>query len=377
MPHRVYLDHHAATPVDPRVRAALAELDALAWANPSSVHAEGRRSRAFLERARSQVAQAIGAVAADVVYTSGGTEACNLAVQGVLAGRERMHVVTTTVEHPAVAEPLRSLELQGAITVTRLALPKGRAPEPEALRAALCEHTALCAVQWVNHETGTILPVQAYAAVCQAAGVPCFVDATQAFGKLPLSVALLAADLVALAAHKIGGGAGAGALWVRRGLELQPVSHGGSQERGRRGGTPDVRAAVGFGAACELVAERLADMPRLARLRDRLELGLLQLGAVANAPDGTRVATCSNVYWPGRRSDALIAALDLEGVAISAGSACSSGTSEPSPVLLGMHADEPARAEASTRFSFGVEVTDIDVDFALERCARVVARPNA
>lgn len=377
MSHRVYLDHHAATPIDPRVRAALAEPDALAWANPSSVHAEGRKSRALLERARAQLAQAIGAADADVVWTSGGTEACNLGVHGMLAARERAHVVTTAVEHPAVAEPLRSLEQRGVIRVTRLALPEGRAPEPDALLEALSEPTALCALQWVNHETGTILPVERYAAVCRERGVPCFVDATQAFGKLPLSIEALGADLVALASHKIGAGAGAGALWVRRGLDLQPLSHGGSQERGRRGGTPDVRAAVGFGVASSLIGERLSDMPRLARLRDRLELGLLQLGAVRNAAAGPRVATCSNVYWPGRRSDALVPALDLEGVAISAGSACSSGTGEPSPVLLAMHPEESERAQASTRFSFGREVGEIDVDFALDRCARVVARPHA
>ena len=377
MAHRVYLDHHAATPVDPRVRAALVGLDELAWANPSSVHAEGRKSRASLERARGQVAAAIDATATDVVLTAGGTEACNLALQGVLSARGPAHVVTTDVEHPAVSAALRSLEQQGRIRVTRLSLPEGRPPDASQLQAALAEPAALCAVQWVNHETGTIAPVADYAAVCRAAGVPCFIDATQAFGKLPLSVAQLGADLVALASHKIGGGAGAGALWVRRGLDLEPVLHGGGQERGRRGGTPDVRAAVGFGAACALIGERLAHMPRLTELRDRLEAGLVGLGAVRNAAAGPRVATCSNVYWPGRRADALVAALDLEGLAISAGSACSSGTNEPSPVLLAMHASEPARAQASTRFSFGVENFESDVDFALSCCTSVVSRPEA
>lgn len=374
MATRVYLDHHAATPVDPRVRAALAELDESGWANPSSVHAEGRRSRALLERARTQIARAIAAAPADVVLTSGGTEACNLALHGLLSERPRAHVVTTAIEHPAVTEPLRSWERRGMVTVTRLALANGRAPEPGALRAALREHTAVCALQWVNHETGTVLPVEAYAAVCRSAGVPCFVDATQALGKLPVSVEALGADLVALASHKIGGGAGAGALWVRRGLDLQPLHQGGAQERGRRGGTPDVRAAVGFGIACSLLRERLAEMPRLARLRDRLQAGLVALGAMPNAPEGPRVATCCNVYWPGRRAETLVAALDLEGVAVSAGSACSSGTSEPSPVLLAMHEDEPARAEASTRFSFGPELTETDVDFAVHCCASVIAR---
>lgn len=374
---RVYLDHHAATPVDPRVRAALRELDDGTWANPSSVHAEGRQSRARLERAREQVAAAIGAAPADVVLTSGGTEACNLGVLGALPETGPMHVVTSQIEHPAVAEPLRELERVGRITLTRLEVPRGAAPSVEALRAALRPDTRLCALQWVNHETGTILPVELYARVCREAQVPLFVDATQGFGKLPLSVTELDADLIALAAHKIGGVAGAGALWIRRGLAMRSLALGGGQERGRRAGTPDVRAALGFGVACSLIAERLQAQPRLAAQRDQLEARLLTLGAVRNADQGPRVATVSNVWWPGRRAEALVAALDIEGVAVSAGAACSSGKSEPSAVLLAMHPDETARAEASTRFSFGPEVTDIEREYAEEAAQKVLSRPAA
>jgi cysteine desulfurase len=374
---RVYLDHHAATPVDPRVRAALSSVEESAWANASSVHAEGRGSRAHLERAREQVAAAIVAVAADIVLTSGGTEACNLGVFGVLPATGRVHVITTEVEHPAVAEPLQQLERAGRITVTRLRVPCGQPPEAAELRAAITPDTRLCAVQWVNHETGTIFPCSEYAEVCRAAGVPLFVDATQAFGKLPLTVEALGADLIALASHKIGGTAGAGALWVQRKLALASVALGGGQERGRRAGTPDVRAAVGLGVACSLVPERLQQQVRIAGLRDRLESRLLALGAIRNAERGPRVGTASNVWWSGRRSDATVAALDLEGLAVSAGAACSSGTSEPSKVLRAMHPLEHARSETSIRFSFGPETDETAVEFAAECCRRISLRPPA
>ena len=371
---RVYLDHHAATPVDARVHAALSALGDV-WANPSSVHAEGRRSRAHLERAREQVAASVGASAPDIVLTSGGTEACNLAILGSLPHDAAAHVVTSQVEHPAVAEPLRQLERIGRVQVTRLAVPEGRPPSAEQLRAVLTPHTRLCALQWVNHETGTIFPIDAYAEVCRAAQVPLFVDATQGFGKLPLAVSALGADLVALAAHKIGGVAGAGALWVSRPVDLRSVALGGGQERGRRAGTPDVRAAVGFGVACSLVSERVAAQPRIGRLRDRLEARLRELGGCVNAGHSPRVATVSNVYWPGRRSDALVAALDIEGVAVSAGAACSSGKSEPSAVILAMYGAQPLRAESSVRFSFGVETSEIDEELSEWCCRRVLSRP--
>ena len=372
MRRRVYLDHHAATPLHPDVLAALRALGDAGWANPSSAHADGRASRALIERAREQIATAIGAAPADVVLTAGGTEACNLALLGAPLARGA-HVVTTSVEHPAVLEPLARLEA----TVTRLPVPGGRVPDTAQLMAAVTPLTQLLALQWVNHETGTIFPVAAYAEACRAAGVLTFVDATQALGKLPLDVNALGADLVALASHKIGGPAGAGALWVRRGVELRSLIVGGGQERGRRAGTPDVRAAVGFGVACTRLHQRLEAQSRISQLRDRLEASLLALGAQRNAPDGPRVATATNLWFPGRRSDALVAAFDLEGVAVSAGAACSSGKSEPSPVLLAMHPGETAKSQTSLRFSFGPETSEIDVDFALECGVEVLARPLA
>jgi cysteine desulfurase len=388
----IYLDHHAATPILPSVQREMLEAQAHAWANPSSVHAAGRASRALLERARERIAEAIGARPADLVLTAGGTEACNLAIFGAATfasaeragpsmraaderdGRVAGELLGTRIEHPAVAEALRALATRNGWQLTWLDIARGVAPSADLFARTLGPNSRLAALQWVNHETGTLLPVAAYAAACRARGVLSFVDATQALGKVPVDVEALGADYVAFAAHKIGGPAGAGALWVRRGVPLESLSIGGSQERGRRAGTPDVLAQVGFGAACEALETRLADQPRIARLRDRLEASLIELGAKRNAADGERVATAANLYFPGRRSDVLIAALDLEGLAASSGAACSSGKSEPSPVLLAMHPDEPDRATSSIRLSFGPETSEIDVDFAINCIRRVLAR---
>jgi cysteine desulfurase len=390
----IYLDHHAATPILPAVQREMLEAQAHAWANPSSVHTAGRASRALLERARERIATAIGARPADLVLTAGGTEACNLAIFGApsstFAAAERAahsmraaderdardagELLGTRIEHPAVAEALRSVAARNGWQVTWLEIARGLAPSADLFARTLGPNTRLAALQWVNHETGTLLPVAAYAGACRARGVLSFVDATQALGKVPVDVEALGADYVAFAAHKIGGPAGAGALWVRRGAPLESLSIGGSQERGRRAGTPDVLAQVGFGAACEALESRLADQPRIARLRDRLEASLIELGAKRNAAEGARVATATNLYFPGRRSDVLIAALDVEGLAASSGAACSSGKSEPSPVLLAMHPDEPERATSSIRLSFGPETLETDIDFALTCIRRVLAR---
>jgi cysteine desulfurase len=373
----IYLDHHAATPLcEPAERAMQSALRAAAggaWANASSVHAAGRAARALLENARAQVARALGAQPADLVLTSGGTEACNLGVLGVRVPRGA-HVVTTDIEHPAVGKAVDALASERELSVTRLALPGGRAPTAAALAAALGPSTALCALQWINHETGNVLPVAEYARVCRAAGVPLFVDATQAAGKLPIDVAALDADLLAIASHKLGGPAGAGALWVRRGVELDPILRGGAQERGRRPGSADVLSAIGFGAACEALPERLAAQPRLALLASEAQQALARLGAVDNGADGERVGSARNASFAGLRGDELVAALDLEGVCVSSGAACSSGLSEPSAVLRAMYPREEWRASAALRLSFGPQTRESDLQFALDALARVLAR---
>jgi cysteine desulfurase len=373
----IYLDHHAATPICEPALLAMNAGSSAAWANPSSAHTAGRGARALLERARAQIADAIGAQAADVVLTSGGSEACNLGVLGVQGLAGGQHVVTTEIEHPAVAQALRRLETDAGIAVSRLAVPAGAPPSAEQLAAALRPETRLCALQWINHETGAILPVADYGQVCRAAGVVFFVDATQAAGKLPIDVATLGADLVALASHKLGGPAGAGALWVRRGLQLSPVITGGSQERGRRAGSPDVLHAVGFGAACAQLRERLAAQPRLQSLRAHTAAELQRLGGVLNGDLGNTIATVVNASFAGRRGDELVAALDLEGVCVASGAACSSGLSEPSPVLLAMYPSERWRASSALRLSFGPETTETEVESALEALARVLSRRAA
>lgn len=342
----IYLDHHAATPLSAEVQRAIADAHREAWANPSSVHAAGRAARTVVERTRRALAQAIHAQPADIVLTSGGTEACNLAVLGIAhEGR----VLASALEHPAIL---------GAIDD-----PIGE----------LTEDTGLVALQWVNHETGAIADLRERARICRERGIPCVVDACQALGKLPVDVSALGASAVAFAASKLGGPPGAGALWVERGVQLSPRMLGGPQERGRRAGSPDVAALAGFAAALEQLPARLADMPRLAALRDRLEQACLALGAVSNAP-AERVATVTNVSFRGWRSEILIAALDVEGLCASAGAACSSGVSTASPVLSAMYPAEPWRASSALRLSLGPETTEGDVERAIAILTKVLGR---
>ncbi len=350
----IYLDHHAATPLSARVQRAIADAHRDAWANPSSVHGAGRAARAIIEQTRRALAAHLNVQPADLVLTAGGTEACNLGVAGLSRGGR---VVTAATEHPAVLEAASQ-----KIVIL-----------PDALEELLRPDDALVALQWVNHETGGIAPVEQYARICQAKGVPLFVDACQALGKLPVDLASLGASAVAFGASKIGGPASAGALWVERGRPLQPVILGGPQERGRRAGSLDAAALAGFGAALEALPARLADQARLAGLRDRLEHACLSLGAVANHPH-TRVATVTNVSFPGWRSEILIAALDVEGLCASAGAACSSGVSASSPVLAALYPDQPWRASSALRLSLGPETSEADVHQAIGVLTKVIRR---
>lgn len=368
----IYLDYHAATPMPDRVRRAMEASAALAWANPSSTHAAGRASKRLLEKAREEVAAALGATAADVVFTGGGTEACNLGVRAVASARRR--IVTTTVEHPSVARAVARLEAEGH-EVVRLSVPSGVPPALADVRAVLDSNSAL-ALQWINHETGTLFPIESYRDVCSDAGAGLFVDATQALGKLPLELATLGADAVAVAAQKVGGPAGAGACWIRRGLDVEPVLAGGSQERGRRPGTPDTRSMVGFGAACSMVQARIEAQPTIEAHRDRIEEELVRRGATPNVR-GPRVATVSNLSFRGWEGAQLAAAMDLEGVCLSTGAACSSGLLAPSEVLLAMYPDEQWRAGSAVRISLGLETSGAEIDAAIAAFERVLARDSS
>lgn len=363
----IYLDHHAASPLAEGVAATMERARSVAWANPSSIHAAGRAARAVVEGAREQLAAVVGAKPADLVFTAGGTEACNLGVLGL--ARSPRKVLMTSVEHPSVTAAVEAL---GA-DVVLLDVFDGRAPEPSQLDVLL-DGVDLAAIQWVNHETGTILPVAAYAERCRRAGVPLFVDATQALGKVPVRMSELSATAVAFASSKIGGPPAAGALWIARDATLQPRALGGGQERGRRAGSPDPVALAGFGAAAAAVEQRLEAMVSVERRRDRLEGELVAAGGRINGAQGPRVATVTSASFASWRGTSLVAALDLEGLCASSGAACSSGLDQPSPVLAAMFPDAPWRSESALRLSLGPETTDAEIDGALAILRRVLAR---
>ncbi len=350
----IYLDYHAATPLCDAARSALTEaLDV--HGNPSSLHGIGRNARRHLEAARGHLADAIGAVPGDVIFTSGGTESCNAMVLGArIDGSAPERVVTTQVEHPAMSEAINRLESEGA-EVVRLAVPEGKPPAAEALCELLTAKT-LVALQWVNSETGTLFPIAEYAKACLRSGALFVVDACQALGRVPINVASLPGlSAMAFASQKIGGPGGAGALWHPRDVSLVPRELGGAQERGRRAGTPAVGAIMGFGAAARVLPERLERMNDVARWRDRLEQALLAHGASINGAEAPRVASVVDASIPGWRGDILVAALDVEGIAASSGPACSSGVTTRRKVLSAMYPEQSWRSRHSLRLSLGPE----------------------
>ncbi|MGE5716779.1 MAG: cysteine desulfurase family protein [Acidobacteriota bacterium] len=377
---RVYADHHATTPLDPEVLAVMRPWLEGPTANPSSTHGPGRAAREAVEAARVEVAQALGAEPPEIVFTSGGTEADNLAVRGGgSAAREahpsRTRVAFTAAEHPAVREAALSLGADGFEPVE---LPVNSRGVPEAgAHPAIDERTALASAILANNETGAVFDsLSDFAARARAAGAVVHTDAVQAVGKIPVDVRKLGVDLLALTAHKFGGPAGAGALFVRSGVRVRPLASGGGQERGRRGGTENVAAIVGLGAAIRLASAHLSsEAARLAGLRDRFEAGLLARvpDARINAGGGARLPTATSVLFRGTEAETLVAALDLEGIAISAGSACHAGTTSPSRVLLALGLSG-AEARATIRVSFGRTSSEADVDRLLEVIPRAVER---
>jgi len=370
----VYLDHNATTPVDPEVRdAMLPHLDAR-FGNPSSIHAQGSAERAAVVAARRTVAQLLGCTARRVVFTGGGSEADNLALQGILRGRPGAHVVTSAIEHPAVLQTCRALEREGH-GLTVLPVDAGGRVDPDALRAALRDDTALVSVMLANNETGVIQPVEELAAIAHEAGALFHTDAVQAFGKVPIDVATLGVDLLSVSAHKVYGPKGVGALYVRKGVELTPLVHGGGHEWGLRAGTENVPGIVGFGQACSLAQRRLlaGEEARLAALRDRLQVGVLELlpdaqvlGAAAH-----RLPNTAALSLPGIRGEALVLLMDRRGVRFSSGSACKAGHPDPSHALLAMGLSDE-QAHCAVRFSLGASLTDADVDYALGALGEVV-----
>ncbi len=374
----VYLDHDAITPMRPEAKAAVtAALEV--FGNPSSVHGAGRAARALLDEARATVAAAIGAAPAELVFTSGATESAALAIRGVLdaATGDRRGLVVTAVEHPCVLSVAEALRADGR-SVTVLPVDRRGLPDLDAARAAVTARTALVCAMTACNETGVLLPVRELAAVARNEGALLFTDAVQALGKIPVDVRTLGPDLLALTGQKLGGPRGAGALWVRSGVRLAPLL-GGRQERGRRAGTENLPGIAGLAAAVTAATEHFAtEAPRLAALRDALQEELLAAvpGARVNGAGAPRLPGTLSITLPGTDAEALLMALDLEGICASAGSACHSGSSRPSPVLSALGLDE-ADARSTLRLSLGWTSTDRDVAAAVEAIPRLAARVRA
>ena len=374
---RYYFDHNATTPVDPRVLEAMLPYFGPEYGNASSLHRFGQDARQGVESARRQVAAQLGCDAKDVVFTSGGTEADNLAVFGTVrsAPGPSRHVVTTQIEHPAVLNACEQLEREG-VDVTYLPVSGEGTVAPDDVRAAVRSDTVLITVMHANNEVGTVQPIEEIASIAREAGVPLHTDGVQSFGKVPTQVDELGVDFFSLSAHKIYGPKGAGALYVRRGLQLAKVQYGGSHERDRRPGTENVPGIVGLGAAAELAgSDREEENARVGRLRDRFERELLSAvpDAHVHALNSPRLPTTSSVRFDHAESEPLLISLDLQGFAVSSGSACSSGAVKPSHVLtaIGLSRDQ---AKSTLRFSLGRQTDEDQVDALLAALPDVVER---
>ena len=368
----IYADYNATTPLDPEVRAAMNEALDVSFGNPSSIHSAGQAARRLVDRARAQVASLIGAAPDEIVFTSGGTEADNLAVLGAAASAERKGVVTSAVEHKAVLDPCAYLHKQGH-PVTVLPVDRHGRVDLAALEAAARADVALVSLMLANNDTGTLQPVAEAARAVKACGALVHSDAVQAAGKLPIDVNKLGVSLLSFSSHKIHGPKGAGALFVRYGVRLAPLVHGGRQERTLRPGTENVPAIVGFGKACELARTRLeADARRVAALRDHFEAQLLTRVAGTSINGGSnRLPNTSNIAFAGLDGEAITINLDMMGVAVSTGAACSSADKTPSHVLVAM-GQNAAEARSSVRFSFGRDTTDEDIDQATSLVVQAV-----
>jgi len=362
---RFYFDHNATTPVAPEVLEVVVACLEQVYGNASSIHHFGQGAKQRLEAARRQLAALIHAQPTELIFTSGGTEADNLAVLGTIraAGDRPRHVITSAIEHPAVLAPCAQLEREG-ISVTRLRVGASGVLNPDDVRQALRPETALISVMHANNELGTIQPIAEIAAMAREAEVPLHVDGVQALGKIPVDVAALGVDLYSLSGHKLYAPKGVGALYVRRGTRVAPILFGGHHERDRRPGTENVPGIAALGAAAESAGRALtAESERLAALRDRLETAVLARihGTGINGSRWGRTPNTSNLYFDGVDGEALVIALDLRGFAVSTGAACSSGALTPSHVLtaIGLSAE---RARSSMRFSLGRGNTAEQVD---------------
>ncbi len=374
MSARIYLDYNATTPLAPEVAATMLPFLAEAYGNPSSLHWAGLPARDAVERARSQVAALLACDATEIVFTSGGTEANNHAIKGVFFSKKkswkesRPHIITSQVEHPAVLKPCRFLEELGA-DVTRLPVDRFGMVDPDDVRRAIRPETRLVSIMHANNEVGTIQPVEEIARIAREEGILCHTDAAQSVGKIEVDVESLGVDLLTVAGHKLYGPKGVGALFVRQGVELEPLLHGAGHEAGRRAGTENTLEIVGLGAACEL-ARQWIDNPQVPRLRDRFWRELQQRfgdSIVLNGHPERRLPNTLNVSFTGHDGSDILARMPQ--IAASTGSACHAGSTSISPVLAAMGVPHDVGL-GSVRFSLGRTTTEHDIDAALESVPR-------
>lgn len=361
---RVYMDANATTPLLPEVLEAMRPYWMEQFGNAASIYQQGQQARMAVDGARETMAQFFNCREAEVVFNSGGTEGDNTAIFGLL--RPGDHLITTAIEHSAVLQAAERVAQRG-IEVTYIAPQPNGLIDPGAIRAAVTPRTRLISVMLANNETGVLQPVEEIGAIAAEARAYFHIDAVQGAGKVPLDVKRFGCHLLSVSAHKMHGPKGVGAMYVRRGTPLEPLMVGGSHERRQRAGTQNVPGIVGLGKAAEIAMETLADgtLDRVAALRDRLEAGILKIaGTAANGAGAPRTANTTNIRFDQVEGEALVIALDLKGVAVSGGSACHSGSTEPSHVLMAMGLDKHA-ARASLRFSLLKTATEADVDYAL------------
>jgi len=368
---KVYLDHNATTPVHPEVRKAIEPYLDDQFGNPSSIHWAGRDVRKGVEDARQEIASFFGCQPLEVVFTSSGTESDNLAVKGIAyrKGNAGKHIITSQVEHPAVINTCRFLETQG-FRVTFVPVNRYGIVEPDSIRDALAEDTILVSVMYANNETGDVMPVPEIGAIAREAGVVMHTDAVQAAGKIPIDFGTIPVDLLTFSGHKVNALKGTGGLIVRKGVEIEAMTHGGHQERGRRGGTENVAGIVAMGKSFQILKEGMEEeVAETRRLRDRFEKGL-------NGHPTQRLPNTVNISFRFVEGEAMLLNLDMMGIACSSGSACTSGSLEASPILLAMGAD-PTDAQGALRFSLGRGNTEEDIDYAVDAIETVVTKLRA
>lgn len=370
---RVYLDNNATTPLLPEVFEAMRPYFAERFGNASSIHHHGQETRAAVERARESVAALLGCRPSEVVFTSGGTEADNLAISGLIQAGD--NVISSTIEHHAVLKSCKHLEAMGC-EVAYVPVDGRGLVDPDDVRNALRPHTKLITIMMANNETGVLQPVEEIGRIAAEADVYFHTDAVQAAGKVPIDVKRLGCDLLSTSGHKLHAPQGVGALYVRKGTVLEPIFYGGSHERSRRAGTENVPGIIGLGKAAELAREGLerGDLARMSVMRDHLERKILsEVEATGvNGASAPRVPNTTNIHFDYIEGEALVIALDLKGLAVSTGAACSSGAIEPSHVLTAMGLP-PEIARASLRFSLGKQNTADEVEFALALLPKAVA----